>query len=45
LHSDNIDKKNAIFEYAMSIISTTFSAVTGDYSGLTELGKTILIDG
>jgi hypothetical protein len=45
LHVGGIDKKNAIFEYAKSIISATYSAVTGDYSGLIEFGKTMLIDG
>jgi hypothetical protein len=44
LHSGITDRKSAIFEYAKSVVSATFSAVQGDYSGLIELGKTILID-
>jgi hypothetical protein len=44
LHAGSIDKKNAIFEYAKTIVSATFSAVLGDYSGLIDLGKTALTD-
>jgi hypothetical protein len=45
LHVGGIDKKNAIFEYAKSIVSATFSAVSGDYNELIEFGKTLLLDG
>jgi hypothetical protein len=44
LHVGSLDKKSKIFEYTKNIVSATFSAATGDYSGLIELGKTILID-
>jgi hypothetical protein len=45
LHIGRIDKKSTIFEYTKSIVSSTFSAISGDYSGLIELGKTLLIEG
>jgi hypothetical protein len=44
LHAGSIDKKNAVFEYAKTIVSATMSAVQGDYSGLIDLGKTVLTD-